>query len=83
MKFAQFPLLTHETLSLSCILPFVNSNIFSLGEVLVMMSAMQCVDKGCPFQIDNSLFNSKYKLEQSFDHQKLITNCISLGFQKH
>jgi hypothetical protein len=80
MNFARFPLLTHETLSLCCIPPYVSSNISSLGEVLVMMDAMQCVDKGCPFQIYNNLFSSKFKLEQSFNHQKLIANFISLGF---
>ncbi len=35
------------------IFPYVGSNIFHLGEVLVLMAVTQHVDKSCPFSIDD------------------------------
>jgi hypothetical protein len=46
----------------------VSSNNSHLGEHLLTIGAMQCVDKSCPIRIGNSLFNGKFQFEQPFNH---------------
>ncbi len=43
--------------------PYVDSNISHLGEGLMLMDVTLCVDKNCPFKIDDSLFNNTFHFQ--------------------
>jgi hypothetical protein len=58
----------------------VNSNNSPLDEHLLMIGAMQCVDKGCPIRINNSLFNGRFNLNNLLAIKKLVANCVLVGF---
>jgi hypothetical protein len=50
------------------ILLHVDSNIFHLGERLVLMGVMQCVNKSCPFKVDDSLFDHMVHFQEPLNH---------------
>jgi hypothetical protein len=50
------------------ILPYVDLNISHLGERLVSIGVMQCVDKSCPFKVDDNLFNHMVHFQQPLSH---------------
>jgi len=50
------------------ILPYVDLKISHLGERLVSMGVMQCVNKSCHFKIDDSLFNHMVHFQQPLNH---------------